>query len=228
MSRPSNLPASFRRALADSKTSLASSIQRLGRLNRAWNAPVPEQNLVLHFGAALLKSGHAVYGEADLPKRGRIDLVACGPRVGLLVEAASFGGVKMAKVMEDVQRLERYRPQAAWPLASGRDVGEFWSVLRQRWAMILVSCSSTAHFFDCWRGLVDSSSLGTRLANEACDFVPGFPHHARAEMRRFGAFLGKRRGAVGCIPVIKQNKTGKLFAGEVLPISILWAAWRLP
>ena len=228
MSGAPKLPTSFRRALADTRRSLRSSLHRLGRLNRAWDAPVPEQNLVLHFGAALLRSDHAVYGEADLPGRGRIDLLACSRRAGLLVEAASFGGVKMSKIMEDARRLEKYLPQAPWPLVSGKDGGAFWSELDQRWALILVSCSSTRHFFDCWSGLLDTRRLGARLASEACDFVPGFPGHAREEMRRFGAFLSKRQGLGGCLPVIKQDRKEKLFAGEILPISILWAAWRLP
>lgn len=215
---------SARGALVRAAKTIGKSLRRCGRLNRAKDQPIPEQNLVLHLAAALLGKGYAVYGEADLPKAGRIDLLACTNKTGLIVEAATFGSINMAKLLRDAQRLEKYQPQCRWwKLKSKRRATEFWACLDEHWAMIVVLCFSRDHLAECWRRLLDEDRLEEALAAPEVKEIRAFKAGRREAMRDFGRFLRKRETQLGVVPVFRDSQ---VWLG-VGPLWLLSASWPL-
>lgn len=214
------------RALARAAGTLKQSIMLCGRPNRAKDQPIPEQNLVLHLAAALLGQGYAVYGEADLPRAGRIDLVACNEKVGLVVEAATFGSINMAKLLRDARRLEQYRPQCPWRLKSKRHSTEFWRCLTKRWAMIAVLCFSWEHLATCWDSLLDGSQLEEALSAKDVSDIRAFGSGRREAMRELGRFLRRREAEIDVLPVLRDFWVAS-GARDVMPLWIFSAAWRL-
>lgn len=216
------VPQDVRAAVRRASKSLAASIRVVGRPNRAKDQPIPEQNLVLHLGSALLARGYSVYGEADLPRAGRIDLLACNDGHGLIVEAATFGSINMAKLLNDARRLERFRPQGPWKLLSRQPANAFWKCLDERWAMIMVLCFAWKHLTVCWSNLLDTERLDQALTAREVRDIRAFGTGRREDMRQLGKFLRGRGAELGVAPVLDQD-----LWRDVMPLWLLWAAWPL-
>lgn len=211
------------RELTRAARTLRSSLRRCGRLNRAKDMPIPEQNLVLHLGAALLRGGYSIYGEADLPGAGRIDLLACDDQEGLIVEASAFGAINTSKLLGDALRLEKFKPQGPWKLLSKRPTQAFWKELDQRWGMLAVLCFSSPHLARCWRSMGDAGALEAALDAPAAREIRAFGPDRREALRELAKFLRRRGAGIGVIPVLPAAGVWR----GVMPLWLLWSTWRL-
>ncbi len=171
----------------------------------------------------------AVYGQADLPKQrsktGRIDLLAAGPELGLVVEASTFGAIKMSKLVSDAERLERFAPQHAWRFRDGHRPSDFWDLLAERWAVLAITCFSQPAVPESWDQLLNERALDRSLQPAALAEVRAFGPMQQTSMRKLGKFLRGRQSAVGRLPVVEE---GSLWdERQAGGLHLLWAAWKL-
>jgi len=212
------------RAAADS---LAQSLRLLGWLQGTADAPLPEQNTVLHLATALTQQGFGVYAEARLDPRqgerpGRIDLVAGDATAALGIEAKTFGPFCPDVLLVDGQKLDRYSP-ATNPSGDGIDPLAFWAEAHERLGVLLVQ-SFVGGLPELWAAGLSPEGLIDRARGSALWGQLARSPRKREDLLALATFLTERSAAFGVEQVLEDRQVWD----ETGPLHLLWATWPLP
>src|SRR5690606_24332840 len=101
-----------------------------------------------------------------------LDLIASNGKLALAFEVKTFGGLKTGELLEDVERLARFRPQVGRPSGranrsetarrDGREY-DFWD-RADRWGVVVVQSMMGPEFTKLWLSLLDRGELQRSLA----------------------------------------------------------------
>lgn len=227
MDQKAKLPKELTKALADAAASMEQMFKNVGHLNLKEGNPIPERNLVVHVGAALIAAGFSVYAEPRLPasegnKAQRIDLLASNKTNSFVFEAKSFGARDFERLMLDMKRLIRFRPQAV-SFTDGHDPVEFWRDAN-RWGVILVLSLQTREFKEIWEMQVRDKVLFETL-------LASYPHSLKANKnggtnawKDFAQELRNRSAVAGCEKILETG----FWANSDADLDLIWAAFPIP
>jgi len=207
-------------------SSLAQSLRLIGWLQGTADAPLPEQNTVLHLATALVQQGFGVYAEARLEPRqgerpGRIDLIAGDATVALGIEVKTFGPFRPEVLLVDAQKLGRYSP-ATNPRSDGVDPLAFWAEADERLGVLLVQ-SFVGGLPELWAGGLAPAGLIDRARGSALwDHLAKSPRK-REDLLSLATFLSERSATFGAELVLEDRQVWD----DTGPLHLLWASWPL-
>ena len=226
--RGNQVPRDLQEALRRTASSLGKTFKVVGSLNGKQDAPMPERNTVVHFGAALLGLSYAVYAEPKLGgdgRSGRADLLASNGALSYVAEVKTFGRKDLALVRNDAQRVHDFVP-CPDDRSDNTDALEFWTA-SERWGVVLVQCfcgsrpsknspSAPGEFQELWRAQVeDPSGFRAKLADSG-----DVPAGAKDDFQGLADLLQGWGAHVGV-----EHISDDIWLGTP-PLRLLWAAFR--
>jgi hypothetical protein len=212
-----NLPPTFQETITKTTDSLKMTFKQVGSLNGHRNAPMPEQNTIVHFAASLIGAGFAVYAEPALPsKRRRIDILASNNQFTFVVEVKAFGDLKLKELLDDAGRLASFEPQTH-PRFDRVDPEEFWKNT-EKWGVILIQSFAGEKFNQLWWKQTSADKEFATLL-ESYEYLDS---HGKKDFSKLASFLLSRQAHLGVKPICSD-----IWADDTERLDLLWAAFAL-
>lgn len=172
-----DVSATVREWMTDVHKSMAKSVVALGFPNGGKNTAPAERNISIPLGAKLLEAGYAIYAEPTLSGdsiASRVDLIAANSANAFAIEikrrVKRFG-----KVLEDVDRIKKFRVQTARLAGGARGDSSFMGA-RKTWGLFVATNfeEDSGVFASKWRGIqtVDDTAARWKFEEQLVTALP--------------------------------------------------------